>query len=149
MDLNSFDINGDFGSDEHVPVPAGVYKLLIEESNGVPGYEGGPEQVECKFQVLEGEYKSRTFKQWYDINALEEWARNKGRRMLRGLCFLSGITSPTDASVFQGKIITAEVLVNKRKTSGKLVNDIKYPSKLDQRPQSATASAGGGMPWAK
>jgi len=94
---------------DFTPIPEGVYKLEVTESDNVPTKAGDGEIIKLTYRVLEGEHEGATI--WHNINYINKSpkAQEIGQREFSALCHAVGELSVTETEQLHFKPFTAKV----------------------------------------
>lgn len=99
--------HGDMGTFD--PLPAGIYNCKIVESElkltKKAEEEGDPslgQYLNCKFEVLDGTYKGRTFFKNFNLVNKNEKAVEIANKEFATLCRATGVLAPEDSAELHG-----------------------------------------------
>jgi hypothetical protein len=145
--LNGFDAN----TVENVsfePIAAGRYPAVMADSELKANKEATGKYLECKFEIIEGEYKGRHIWARLSLEHKNELTARIARSQLAAICKAVGITQPRDSVELHNLPLIINVKVKKRTDNGELANDIKSYSKRESGTPAQSAPATKGIaPW--
>lgn len=133
------------------PVPAGVYTVMITDSELKPTKAGG-EMVVWTLQVTDGEHSGRKiFARINNRNPSAE-AERIGQSQLSAICRAAGVYQLSDTAQLHGKAVRVKVKIRKDENYGDSneVSGYEAAGSVPALAQSAPAPAGAPqMPWKK
>lgn len=124
------------------PLPAGKYTAIIAASEMKPTKSGTGEFLELKFQIVDGQYKSRTL--WSRLNLVNAnpQAVSIAQGELSAICRAVGVMTPNDSVELHNIPLELDVKCKKDPVSGEIRNEIKgYYKRSTQAPAPAAAEA--------
>lgn len=100
---------------EREPIPAGVYRLEVVESDVQATKSGNGEMIKLTLRVMEGPCEDRTI--WWNINYRNATATAQeiGQREFSALCHAVGVLAPNETEELHYKPFTAKVGVEPAK----------------------------------
>lgn len=144
--LSGFDASTVEPAVELEPLPADAYIAVIVASEMKPTKAGTGSFLELKFQVLEGEFKSRHLWDRLNLENPNPLAVQIARAELSAICRAVGVMAPGDSTDLHDLPLQITVKCKKRSDTGELVNEITgykpKPAVGEQTPQS-----GDTPPW--
>lgn len=143
--FNAQDVDPNFS---FPPIPAGKYLAAITESTMKPTKSGGAQFLQLTFQVLEGEYKSRTVWARLNLDNANPTTVRIARSELSAICRAVGVMAPKDSIELHNIPLVITVGLKKRKDTGEMGNVITgYDRKDAAAPKPSLASTNGKAPW--
>jgi hypothetical protein len=133
---------------EFKPLPDGEYKVAIIESELKPTKKNDGSYLQCKLQVLDGEFKGRTLFERLNLNNSNGTAVEIAKKTLSAICHAVGVLQPKDSSQLHNRPMVAKVKVVPRKdTPGEFSNEIKAYKSLKDATASVAPATAGAAPW--
>ncbi len=137
-DLGGFDANK-VPESEFDALPAGEYRAVLIESNKKPTKAGNGHLLECKLQIIDGQYKNRTVFDRFNLWNASEQAREIAAQQFAKLCKAVNVTTPKDSSELHMKPFMVKLAV--KEYDGKERNEVKgYKAALAQTTAAATTT---------
>ena len=126
-----------------VPIPEGVYKLLIEKAEEGKS-KAGNAMLKLAMKVEEGEHAERKLFANVNLEHPNPKVVEIGTRQLHALLLMSGLAQIKDATDLIGRSIKARVKVQKREDTGELQNEVVLALRKDSdtTPQTPAAPTG-------
>ncbi len=142
--FNANEVNPDVGFD---PVPAGIYKAAIVESDMKPTKNKRGSYLELVFVILEGDYKDR--KVWARLNLenQSEKAVQIARAQLSAICRAVGVMTPQDSVQLHNIPLMITVKCKKDSATEEITNEVKKYEAVKQQGLTTTADPGDQRPW--
>jgi len=137
-------------------LPAGTYKAAMVGSEWKETKSGNGEYLDCKFQVIDGQYKGTFVSTKLNLHNTNETAVKIARSELATICRAIGIDMPTDSSLLHNKPILIEVAIEPGTNGYKDSNKIKMYRAITGAPvedapvfraADPAAEAGAKKPW--
>jgi hypothetical protein len=107
------------------PLPSGDYSLEIVESDYKANSKGTGMALECKAQVVGGEFDGRPFHLRYDLENQNETTVEIGQRDFKALLLATGVLEPKDSAELHFKPFGVMVGSKVRKDTGDIENVVK------------------------
>lgn len=130
------------------PVPAGWYKVLIDESEMKPTKAGDGAYLHTRFNILEGPYTGRKLFARLNLRNANPTAQEIGFKQLSAIAHAVGVLQVADSTQLHNIPLQVRVKVRKDQ-SGEYddQNDITSYKNINE-PVGAAAAAPGGVPGA-
>jgi hypothetical protein len=130
------------------PVPAGWYKVLIDESEMKPTKAGDGAYLHCRFNILEGQYAGRKLFARLNLRNANPTAQEIGFKQLSAIAHAVGVLQVADSTQLHNIPLQVRVKIRKDK-DGEYddQNDITSYKNINEQ-VGATAAAPGGAPAA-
>ena len=141
-----FDANQHDTTDNFTPIPAGLYKITMEESELKDTSAKTGKYLNCKFSVLEGQYKGRKLFHMINLVNPNQQCVEIGMKSLAQIGKAVKIPKPADSTQLHGLPLMGRVAVVKDEYTGPDApkNEIKHFSGIgeaSQRPSLAPEPA--------
>lgn len=149
MAVLNFDATQVDPATEFKPLPAADYKVAIVESENKPTKNGKGSYLQCKLQVLDGEFKGRTLFERLNLDNPNGQAVEIAKKTLSAICHSVGVMQPRDSSELHNRPMIAAVAVKPRDDKpGEFSNEIKAYKSLKDAAATVAPAAAGAAPWA-
>jgi len=110
VDLRGFDANKFEPAEEYVVPRAGDYNVVLDSSDEKPTKDGESTYLNCKFKILEGEFKGAILFFILNIGNKNEQARQIAMRQLSSLCRAVGVMTPHSSEQLHNIPLTVSVI---------------------------------------
>ena len=140
-DLGGYDAT-QVADSEYEAIPAGDYRVIMTESEKKKTKDGKSELLACKFQILDGPMKNRTFFDRFNLWNASEKAKLIAEQQFKKVCEAVSVMKPADSLQLHGKPMMAKLAITEY--NGKDSNEVKgYKACLPgaSSPQTTTTSA--------
>ena len=153
-------------SDDFSALPAGDYRVIVEDSEMKQTKAGTGQYLQLTYNVLDGQYAGR--KLWDRLNLVNpnSTAVEIAQRSLSAICHATGVINLTDSAQLHGKVLVAKVGMQKdsdrneikgyKKADGSAIAAVNAatpapaaPAAPAPQPAAQTAPAGNRPPWAQ
>ena len=122
----NFDANKVAPTSPFTPLPEGTYTCHVKTAVEEKTKDGTGLMLKVELAILKPETsKGRTVFHRITLRNKNSQAQEIGQGQLSALCRAVGIATPKSAGVFVGKLVTAKIVVEKRKDTGELANRVK------------------------
>ena len=137
-DLGGFDANK-VPDSEFEALPAGEYRAVLIESNKKPTKAANGHLLECKLQIIDGQFKNRTVFDRFNLWNASEKAREIAAQQFAKLCKAVNVPAPKDSSELHMKPVLIKLAV--KEYEGRESNEVKgYKAPLPQTAAAATTT---------
>lgn len=131
-------------------IPAGKYKVVIEDTEQKQTRKGDGSYLQITFVVTDGEYQGRKLWARLNLDNPNDQAVSIARAELSAICRAVNVLKLKDSTQLHDLQLTVKVATKPDKESGEVRNEIKgYEPATTAPPKPAPAVAGGKAPWAK
>jgi hypothetical protein len=134
--LNGFNASEVEPSVPFEPLPAADYLCSAVDSDVKQTKDGHGSFLEFKFEIIEGQYKGRTFFDRLNLDNPNEKAVAIARATLSALCRAVGVLTPKDSCELHNIPLIATIKLRKREDNGEMSNEVK-----GYKPRSAGSSS--------
>ena len=147
-DMGGFDASKVKDS-EFEAIPAGEYRVIMTESEKKKTKDGKSELLACKFQILDGQFKNRTFFDRFNLWNVSERATTIAQQQFKKICKAVGVMTPKDSSQLHGEPMMVRLAVGEY--NGNPNNEVKgYKACLPgSTPAVAAVNASAPSGWGK
>lgn len=143
-DLGGYDATKVADSEFEV-IPAGDYRVIMTESERKPTKDGKSHLLNCKFQILDGPMKNRTFFDRFNLWNASEKATLIAQQQFKKVCEAVNVMTPKDSSQLHGKPLMCRLAV--KEYQGKDQNEVKaYKAALPSSTQTTEKAGTAGKP---
>lgn len=130
---------------EYEVIPSGDYRVLMTESEKVETKDRKSHLLKCKFQILDGPMKNRTFFDRFNLWNASEKATLIAQQQFKKVCEAINVLKPADSSDLHGKPLMCRLAV--KDYNGKDQNEVKgYKSALTQQAKTEEKAKTAGKP---
>ena len=129
---------------EYEAIPAGDYRVIMTDSERKATKDGKSHLLACKFQILDGPMKNRTFFDRFNLWNASEKAKLIAEQQFKKVCEAVNVMKPADSSQLHGKPMMCRLGITEY--NGKDSNEVKgykacLPSSQTQQTTTTTTSA--------
>jgi hypothetical protein len=132
-------------------LPAGKYKVVIEDTEQKPTRKGDGSYLQITFVVTDGEYQGRKLWARLNLDNPSDQAVGIARAELSAICRAVNVLKLKDSTQLHDLQLTVKVTTKPDKDSGEVRNEIKgyEPVSAAAPAKPSPVAAGGKAPWAK
>jgi len=98
------------------PIPAGVYTVMVTDSEVKPTKNGTGQMAVFGLQVVDGEHRGRKVFARINVQNQNPQAEAIGQSQLSSLCHAAGVLQLVDTSQLHSKVVRAKVKIRKDET---------------------------------
>jgi hypothetical protein len=127
------------------PIPAGWYNVMMDESDVKPTKAEGGMYLECRFNIIDGQFAGRKLFARFNIRNANPMAQEIGYKQLSAVCHAVGMVGMVaDSQMLHGKPLKVKVKVRKADGDYEASNDITAYKNINE-PTGTTAGAPAAM----
>lgn len=149
LNFNATNVEPDAGTP--VPVPAGVYNVMVDESDVKPTSNGSGAYLQVRYNILDGQYAGRKLFDRFNIQNQNPVAQEIGYKQLSALAHAVNVLHIQDSAQLHG--IPLQVKVKIRAASGdyEASNEVsgRFAAGTHATGSTASAPVAGGSPFAQ
>ena len=130
-------------------LPAGWYNVSMDASEMKPTKDGSGAFLECRFSVLDGQYKDRKVFSRFNLRNNNPQAVEIAYKQLSALCHAAGVMQVQDSSMLHNRPVKIKVTVRPADGQYEASNDIKAYRNINDQSVGSTTGTPAGMPPAQ
>jgi len=146
LNFNAQEVEPDAG---FVPVPAGHYKAVIEDTEKKDAKSGNGSFLKLKLQIVGGDHNGRVIFHNLNLWNANETAQHIAKAQLSAICRAVNVMTPKDSAELHNIPMVITVAHEKRNDNGEIQNVIKAFDSVNAAPPetSRATSVGDKAPW--
>lgn len=130
-------------------VPAGWYNVAMDESTMKPTKDGAGAYLECRFDILDGQYKGRKLFARYNVKNANAQAVEIAYKQLSAVAHAVGVLNVQDSEQLHGIPLKLKVKIRKDRTGEyEDQNDVVSAKNINEKVETVGAGGDTGQPTA-